>query len=146
MFIPMFNDGRGLGAIVCDETGCYDDGTGDTTVYGTSGSGQQPATGGGAGTVGYSPIPGTSVSAPSNVAGSISAIANAFSSIFKTIQPLPAGCTQVAGPYGVSTQCVGSGTSTSPLSLSTLGVSGSSGSLLLIGGAVLLVVMLSKGH
>jgi hypothetical protein len=144
MFIPMFNDGRGLGTIVCDESGCYDDGTGNTSIYGTSGTpgaGQEPATGGGPGTPGYTPIPGTPVTAPTNVASIVSSISNAFSSIFKTIQPLPAGCTQVAGPYGVSTQCVGSGTTTSPLSLSMLG---SSSSLLLIGGAVLVVVLISS--
>ena len=78
---------------------------------------------------------------PSLVAG----IASAFSSIFKTIQPLPAGCTVVAGPYGQSTSC--SGTGTNPLSLSSSLsslTSGGNSSLLLIGGAVLLFMMMKK--
>ena len=79
---------------------------------------------------------------PSLVAG----IASAFSSIFKTIQPLPAGCTVVAGPYGQSTSC--SGTGTNPLGSSLIGGSllgGTSVSpVLLIGAAVLLFMMMKK--
>ena len=78
----------------------------------------------------------------------ITNIASAFSNIFKTIQPLPAGCTVVAGPYGQSTSC--SGTGTNPLGSSLLGgsllggTSTSSSTMLLIGGAVLLFMMMKK--
>ena len=73
----------------------------------------------------------------------ITSIAGAFSSIFKTIQPLPAGCTVVAGPYGQSTAC--SGTGTNPLSLTgSLSSMGGSSSLLLLGGAVLLIMLMKK--
>jgi hypothetical protein len=73
----------------------------------------------------------------------ISNIAGAFSSIFKTLQPLPAGCTVVAGPYGQSTAC--SGTGTNPLSLNMAGnVLGGSSSMLLLAGAALLLVMMMK--
>jgi len=70
----------------------------------------------------------------------ISGLTNAFTSIFKAIQPLPSGCTQVAGPYGMSTQCTPSGSTA--LSLGSSLTSGGSSSLLLIGGAVLLAVMM----
>ena len=77
----------------------------------------------------------------------ITGIASAFSNIFKTIQPLPAGCTVVAGPYGQSTSC--SGTGTNPLGSSLLGGSLLGGTstispVVLIGGAVLLFMMMKK--
>ena len=73
---------------------------------------------------------------------SVGSIANAFSSIFKSVAgPLPAGCIQVAGPYGMSTQCGGSNQPS--LSMSSLSSSlGSNSSLLLIGGAVLVVMLM----
>lgn len=85
----------------------------------------------------------TSTSDTVNVATAVSSLSNAFANIFKAIQPVPAGCTQVAGPYGVSVQCAGQGQSTLPLGLTSL-TSGGSGSLLLIGGAVLIVILISK--
>jgi hypothetical protein len=79
-----------------------------------------------------------------NVAGAIASISSAFANIFKTIQPVPSGCTQVAGPYGTSVQCLSSGQQSS-MSLSNLSSSlGSSSGILLIGGAVLLVMMMKK--
>ena len=76
------------------------------------------------------------------IASSVASLSSAFANIFKTIQPLPEGCTQVAGPYGVSTSCAGSGASNA-LSLSTLS-SGGSSSLLLYGGLALIVFMMLK--
>jgi hypothetical protein len=82
----------------------------------------------------------TSAPSTTNVAGAISSLSSAFTNIFKAIQPLPAGCTQVAGPYGTSTQCVNATTAQSALSLSSL-TSGSGGTILLIGGVALLAFM-----
>lgn len=75
----------------------------------------------------------------------IASISQSFANIFKTMQPLPAGCTQVSGPYGLSTQCLGNQQVSNPLGFNTIVGSGfaSSGSLLLpllIGGGLLLVL------
>ena len=85
---------------------------------------------------------GSTTSNPSSI---INTIASDFANIFKAIQPLPAGCTQVAGPYGTSTQCVGAGQA-STLSLNSVASSlgTSSSTLLLMGGAVLVFMMMSK--
>lgn len=87
---------------------------------------------------------GTTSSSSVNTTGMINSITNAFTSIFKAIQPLPQGCTQVAGPYGTSTQCTSAGSAALSLTnpLSSLG--SSSGLLLLLGGGVLLVMMMKK--
>src|ERR1035437_4132146 len=77
----------------------------------------------------------------------ITNIASAFSNIFKTIQPLPAGCTVVAGPYGQSTSCSGTGTNrlgSSLLGGSLLGGTSTISPVVLIGGAVLLFMMMRK--
>jgi hypothetical protein len=82
----------------------------------------------------------TSAPSTTNVAGAISSLSSAFTNIFKAIQPLPAGCTQVAGPYGTSTQCVNATTAESALNLSSL-TSGGSGTILLIAGVGILAFM-----
>jgi hypothetical protein len=121
------------------------------TVYGISGLGDDGGvtfdTSGGAITTGdyNSPITSTSnASAGTNwvgIATAVSGISSAFANVFKAVSPLPSGCTQVAGPYGVSTQCLAAGQSST---LTSALVPGSSSNLILIGGAVLLVVMLMK--
>src|ERR1700690_3884091 len=102
-------NGKGMGDVVCDESGCYDDGSGGTvntsTTTSTTDSGltSDYVTCPNGGSLGANGLCGGTVNTSTNTTQStnaITAIANAFSSIFKTIQPLPAGCTQVAGPYG----------------------------------------------
>lgn len=85
---------------------------------------------------------GTTSTPTTSLTSAIASISSAFTNIFKAIQPLPAGCTQVAGPYGTSTQCVNATTTQSLLSLSSLG---SSNTLLLIGGVALVGVFLLMG-
>jgi|ERR1035441_11310 hypothetical protein len=140
---------QGLGVLVCDaEDQCYDDGTGvavDPNV--TTLNYPVPPSGG-------TLSPGSSIPAVGTVNTStnttpplsaVAAIAAAFSSIFKTIQPLPAGCTVVAGPYGQSTQCSGTGNPTASAALSlTSALSSGGSSLLLLGGAALLIFMIAK--
>ena len=84
-----------------------------------------------------------SVGSSINWANTMSSISSSFSNIFKAIQPVPQGCTQVSGPYGVSTQCLAPGQA-STLSLSSaassLGLS-SSTLLLLVGGVVVIMIV-----
>ena len=150
----------GLGGIVCDDMGCYDDGTGQVAPVPSGGTFTDYTTGttyvNTGAYVGAGSYPTTITPTATNTtnattsgvstASAISSIAAAFSNIFKTISPLPAGCTQVAGPYGTSTQCVGSqNTPTSTLSLTSLTSSlGSSSGILLIGGVVILIMMMKK--
>jgi hypothetical protein len=51
----------------------------------------------------------------------ISSVTNSFTSVFKAIQPIPAGCQSVAGPYGTSLQCAGAGNGLNTMSLPSLG-------------------------
>jgi hypothetical protein len=117
---------RGMGNMVCADwstlADCYDDGTGLATSL--------PST--------------TNVSTTTIPPSVITSIANTFSSIFKTIQPLPAGCTVVAGPYGQSTACSGTGTNPLSLTSSLSSLTGSSSTMLLLGGAVLLIMLMKK--
>ena len=114
------------------------DGSAYTTdsVYGTNSSGPSY----------YGSDYGSSGSSGGFDWGAVTGIASAFTSVFRAIQPLPSGCIQVAGPYGMSTQC-GNSASQPTLgissSLSSLGMSGST--LLLIGGAVVVIMMMKKG-
>jgi hypothetical protein len=138
---------KGLGTLVCDDTGyCYDDGNGSvaqlpsntcTCVNMTcieNGNSCASTSGGNYGGSG-SPV-GTSVN-PTSIVASIS---SAFANIFKTVQPLPQGCTQVAGPYGVSTQCSPNASTLNLTSGLTSLTSGGMLPILLIGGVVLLVM------
>lgn len=75
----------------------YDPSTGE--AYGSTDSGVLVPEGG---SYGYSGSYGTSGSS-TNWGNFATSLANSFTNIFKTIQPLPSGCIQVAGPYGVST-------------------------------------------
>ena len=89
---------------------------------------------------------GTTATGSVNATGAVNAIANAFTSIFKAIQPLPAGCTQIQNIYGTSTQCNASGTaSTLNLSGSTIGGLSITTILLLAGGVLLFMNMGKKG-
>jgi hypothetical protein len=72
----------------------------------------------------------------------VNSISNAFAKIFGAVQPLPAGCTQVAGPYGMSTQCAGSGTPT--LSLSSFPTSLGGSSIYIIGALAIGAILLLK--
>ena len=126
---------KGMGTLICDETGCWDDGGGSPTPV-SGDLNQQPSSGNGS--------TGSSSSNATNPTTWITSLSSAFSNIFKAVQPLPAGCTQVAGPYGVSTQCLATGQA-STLSLNSVASSlGSSSSLLLIGGAVVVFMLMSK--
>jgi hypothetical protein len=95
----------------------------------------------------YSNVPSiysTPSSGRTNWANLIGAAGSAFTNIFKTIQPLPAGCISVAGPYGMSQQC-GGNQPTLAIGGTTLGSSlGNISPMLLIGGAVVLVMMMKK--
>lgn len=118
----------------------YDPETGE--AYGSVDSGILVPEGG---SYGWGTIPSGSSGSSTNWGSFASSLANSFSSIFKTIQPLPSGCIQVAGPYGTSTQC-GNQASQPILNMSgaasSLGMSSST--LLLLGGAVVVVIMMSK--
>lgn len=61
------------------------------------------------GSGGIIPTGPASPAAGFNVPGLFNTIAGDFSTIFKAVQPVPAGCTQVAGPYGTSVSCAQSG-------------------------------------
>ena len=88
----------------------------------------------------------TTATGTSNPTGAVNAIANAFTSIFKAIQPLPAGCTQIQNVYGTSTQCTANGAaSTLNLSGSTIGGLSITTILLLAGGVLLFMNMGKKG-
>jgi hypothetical protein len=70
---------------------------------------------------GYIPT-GPAASRPFNwgVATSVAnTFAKDFSTIFRAVQPVPAGCTQVAGPYGTSTSCSQAGQQAPALNLSS---------------------------
>ena len=75
----------------------------------------------------------------------VNAIASAFTSIFKAIQPLPAGCTQIQNVYGTSTQCNASGTASTLSLSSSLGGISITTILLLAGGVLLFMNMSKKG-
>jgi hypothetical protein len=74
-------------------------------------------------------------------AQTISTLTNSFTSIFKAISPIPAGCQSVAGPYGTSLACAGAGNGLATQSLLS---SSSSSTYLLIGGAVLIGFLMMK--
>lgn len=127
---------RGLRGVTCDpDSGvCYDDSTG------------QPA-----GVLPASQIP-ADVAALSNTSGGggsssfnfgtfAQGIANDFSQIYRTVQPIPAGCTQIQTAAGTSVSCAGQGQSAPSLALpfSKAGMSGLLLPALLIGGLILLV-------
>ena len=84
---------------------------------------------------------GTTNSGTPSFSSFVSNLTNSFTSIFKAIQPLPAGCSQVNNIYGQSTQCNATGTS-GALSLS--GATGLSTSTLLLIGAGIVVIMIMK--
>lgn len=86
---------------------------------------------------------GTTAMTVANTASILGSITNSFTNIFKAIQPLPSGCAQVAGPYGMSTQCTPQGSQGLNL-MSSTGIGGIS-PILLIGGAVVLFMMMKKG-
>lgn len=134
----------GISGLGCDETdgysNCYDglspSTTGDTGYYNSDGTYVTSVT----------PINttnGTTAGSSTNVLSAISALTNSFTSIFKSIQPLPQGCTQVAGPYGMSTQCSASAVA-NPLSLTSSLSSGGSSTWLLIGGVAVVAFMMFK--
>lgn len=77
-----------------------------------------------------------------NTASLIGSITNSFTSIFKAIQPVPAGCAQITNQYGTSTQCASNGTMLSSTLPTLGGISGTT--LLLLGGAALVVFMVAK--
>lgn len=85
---------------------------------------------------------GTTAFNPTTALNIMSGITNSFTNIFRAIQPLPAGCSQVAGRYGVSTQCSQQGSN--ELSLLNSGDTGGllSSPLVLIGGGLLLLMVL----
>lgn len=129
---------KGIGA--CGDCLMYDS-AGNCVGWDTS-SCDSPAPG----TMGPPPLSTTSstgATTTANILGDVNALSSAFANIFKSIQPLPSGCTQVAGPYGISTQCNNNAAGL-PLSLSALGAGGSSSILLLGGAALVLILMLKK--
>lgn len=82
---------------------------------------------------------GTTAASTNTFASALSAISSSFTNIFKAIQPIPNGCSQVNTAYGSSVQC-GTGVTASSL-LSSL-TSGSSSTLLLLGGAAIILMMM----
>lgn len=75
-------------------------------------------------------LPGTP-STPVNWTNLANTLTQDFSTIFKTIQPIPAGCTQMVGPQGAYVSC--SSTGVAPSTMGFPGVSGGLGTLLIVG-------------
>jgi hypothetical protein len=67
-----------------------------------------------------------------------------FSTIFKAVQPVPAGCTQVAGPYGTSVSCASPGQPAAGLNLPSSGIGSFMPMLLLAGAGLVAVKVFSK--
>jgi hypothetical protein len=78
-----------------------------------------------------------------NVPGLFNTIATDFSTIFKAVQPVPAGCTQVAGPYGTSVSCANPGQPAAALNVASSLTSFLP--ILLLGGGVLFAIKAFSG-
>jgi hypothetical protein len=96
---------------------------------------------------GYTPGAITGSSGPvasTNWSSVLSGITNSFTSIFKAIQPIPAGCSQVLTAQGSSVQCLSSVQQQSGASFTSMLGSGSSSTILLLIGGVVLVMMMKR--
>lgn len=141
----------GLGA--CDETGCDDPGSGGgggvnpfsmaCTCVGGVCAENGNSCGGGGGIIPTGPAaPGGS---SFNYPRLFNTIATDFSTIFKAVQPVPAGCTQVAGPYGTSVSCANPGQPAAGLNLPTASSLTSFLPLLLGGGLLVFAIKAFSG-
>ena len=140
-----------LGNVICDDTGCWDDGTG-SAVNNAGGTpvlcpGSPGCPGGAAVNVGGGNVTVTPTPTPINWSTFGPTLANTiatdFSSIYKAIQPVPAGCTTVSNPNGTSyVSC--SSTGTAPNLTSVLGSASSLLPIVGIGLAALFAFSLVK--